>query len=115
VPVHSDIETEIETLLEAERNALLLGDFAALSDLLARKQALVAELAASGVGASALRRLRAMAERNATLLEASMRGLRGASRRLSEIRRANGPLYTYGQDGAQQTLGTPAGSFERRA
>jgi flagellar biosynthesis/type III secretory pathway chaperone len=111
----SDTLNEIESLLGAERNALLTGDFDALADLAERKEALIGQLAKTDAGAPTLRRLRARAERNAALLEASMRGLRGISRRLSEIRRANGPLQTYGQDGAQQTLGAPTGSFERRA
>lgn len=105
----------IEDLLEEERAALLAGDFEALADLVERKQALTDELLRDGTQQSALQRLRRRAERNAGLIEASIRGMRTVARRLAEIRRANGPLQTYSQNGAKQTFGAAPGTFERRA
>lgn len=112
----SDVAIEkIEELLEDERTALLSGDLAALDGIAQRKEALLEDLAWARPASDALKSLRRKAERNAELLEAATKGLRAAMRRVAEIRRANGPLRTYGQDGAEQTLGAQAGSFERRA
>lgn len=112
----SDVAIEkIDDLLEDERTALLSGDLAALQGIAERKEALLQELAHARPGGDALKALRRKAERNAELLEAATKGLRSVMRRVAEIRRANGPLKTYGQDGAQQTLGTGGASFERRA
>jgi hypothetical protein len=106
---------EIEALLDDERTALLSGDLAALGDIAARKEALAAGLSATPLDGDTLKALRRKAERNAELIEAAMKGVRSVTRRVAEIRRANGPLKTYGQDGSQQTLGPGNGSFERRA
>ena len=106
---------EIDALLEDERTALLSGDLAALGGIAERKEALVAALAKSRPEGEALRALRRKAERNAELLEAATKGLRSVTRRVAEIRRANGPLKTYGRDGTQQTLGSGHRSFEKRA
>ncbi len=106
---------EIETLLDDERTALLSGDLMALGDIAARKESLAASLSHYSFDREALSALRRKAEKNADLIEAAMKGLRSVTRRIAEIRRANGPLTTYGQDGSQQTLGSGGGSFERRA
>lgn len=106
---------DLEGLLDAEREALLAGDFGRLAELVARKEALVQKLGDADAGNDALRALRARAERNAELLTAAGRGIRSVLRRLAEIRSANGPLKTYGKDGTAQTLGAGGGSFEKRA
>lgn len=105
---------EIETLLDEERAALLAGDFDRLGEIAEEKEALADNL--SRVGPSGeFRSLRAKAMRNADLLEAASTSIRGVTRRLAEIRKANGPLKTYGQDGMPRTLGPTDGSFEKRA
>jgi flagellar biosynthesis/type III secretory pathway chaperone len=105
----------VERLLDAERAALLSGDLGALAGIAERKESLVRELAESEPARGGLARLRAKAERNAELLTASAKGVRAVVRRVGEIRDANGPLKTYGRDGTQQTLGSAAGSLEKRA
>jgi hypothetical protein len=106
---------EIDLLLEDERAALLSGDLAALPGVAERKEVLARALEQVRPTAEALRTIQAKTERNADLLAAAAKGLRSVTRRVAEIRSANGPLKTYGQDGTQQTLGSVAGSFEKRA
>lgn len=106
---------EAERLLDEERRALMDGDLAALAGLVERKEALAHLLSGSDVSRERLAVLKVKAERNAELLAASARGVRTVIRRIGEIRDANGPLRTYGRDGMQQTLGTAAGSLEKRA
>ena len=106
---------QIDALLEDERTALLSGELAALEGIAERKEALAGELAQTRPHGGDLAALRRKAERNAELLQAATKGLRSVMRRVSEIRSANGPLKTYGQDGFAQTLGGAGGSFEKRA
>ena len=106
---------EVERLLDDERAALVSGNLPAIEEIAARKAALADRLAGARVASETLAALKRRAEENAALLDAAARGLRTATRRLSEIRSANGPLRTYGQDGAERRLGLAKGSFEKRA
>lgn len=105
---------ELDRLLDDERAALLAGDLDALPAIVERKEDLTVRLATATPTPEA-GRLRAKSQRNAELLAAAGKSLRGVIRRMTEIRSANGPLKTYGQDGTQRTLGSVAGSFEKRA
>jgi flagellar biosynthesis/type III secretory pathway chaperone len=107
--------TEIEALLDDERAALLAGDFTALPGLAERKEALLEDLAGSEPARGTLAALRGRAERNAELLAAASRGVRTVVRRIADIRDANGPLKTYGEDGRHRTLGSVSGALEKRA
>jgi flagellar biosynthesis/type III secretory pathway chaperone len=108
------ILADLDRLLDEERAALLSGNLAALPTIVVRKEALSSGLAIAAPSPAA-RRLRRKAERNAELLAAAGKAIRGVIRRMAEIRSANGPLKTYGCDGTQQTFGSAAGSFEKRA
>lgn len=106
---------EVERLLDDEHAALLSGDLAALPGIVERKEQLAQSLTKEGLPEGALATLRTKSEHNAELLAAAAKGVRTVLRRVTEIRDANGPLKTYGQDGRQQTLGSTGGSLEKRA
>ena len=110
-----DILRRAEALLDDERRAVMAADFGALPEIVRRKEAVLAELDWVRAPVERVRQLKAAAERNGALLTASAKGLRSVIRRMSEIRSANGPLRTYGQDGRQQTFGATPGKFERKA
>ncbi|MBM9596112.1 flagellar protein FlgN [Roseitranquillus sediminis] len=111
----ADVVERVAALLEEERAAVLAADFDAMSAIAGRKEPLFVELREAHPTEACLGRLRRMAEENAGLLAASARGIRSVTRRIAEIRSANGPLRTYSQDGRAQTAGVTSRSLERRA
>lgn len=102
-------------LLTRERLALRHADFDTLEALAAEKEQLAARLARAPRPDAALHaRLRAAAERNATLLQGLQRGLGNAATQLAALR--NGArLNTYDKTGQRATLNGPAGAPIRRA
>lgn len=105
----------LEVLLEDEVETLRRADFATLSHLIARKEALLEALGSGPPpGPAALDRLRRKAERNGQLLLAARRGLHAARRRIAELAQAARP-ETYDATGQRQGLAPPAGSLEHRA
>lgn len=103
-------------LLEQERSLLIKGEIEALARQTKRKEELVEQLRSAGpLPTEDLSRLRELADRNAALLDASRNGLRAASSRLTEIRKAMLQLDTYGRDGALTNLRTARPNVEKRA
>lgn len=84
----------LEDHLARMRAALQRADFAALPGLAAGMEAALGGLRPP-LDAAMLARLRKQSQENATLLDASRRGLRAARRRLEEVRRAASGLHTY--------------------
>ncbi|TCO73353.1 hypothetical protein [Rhodovulum euryhalinum] len=106
----------IEDLLLRERAALRRADFPLLNALAEEKERMVAELAAHPVTDPAtLARLRALAERNAELIEAVRRGVDAAMATLRRARQPAEPLSTYDQSGQTSKIGATQGSLTRRA
>ena len=106
----------METLLGAEREALMAGDLARLPELIAAKERLLPTLETGGVtgGATAAERLRRRAEANQALIAAALGGLRMARARI-ETARAGGPaLSTYDAQGRAGENGAPRPSLTRR-
>ncbi len=102
--------TTLDSLLDATRDALLAGDFAALAGLGAGVAAEADRLPV--LDAVAAQRLRSKAERNERLLQAAGRGLRAARDRMAEI--ASGPsLATYDSHGRKASLAGPARALGR--
>ena len=106
-----------ESLLSEEREALRAGRLDELQGFEARRKRLFAELpgATSGVSPDRLETLRKGAQRNAELARAASEGVRDAIRRISEIRKATGPIGSYGADGERVEIGQPTPAVERKA
>jgi hypothetical protein len=61
-----------------------------------------------------MRRLRDQAARNALCLQAAIKGIRAAQRRLAELRQAGAGHVTYDQNGQRASLGNTAGNLRQR-
>ena len=84
--------------LDAIRQSILTGDFAALAILTQSLEAALGRPKAA-LDRKTLIALQAKADRNAALLRAAQRGLRAAQRRISEIRGVSLGLSTYDASG----------------
>lgn len=105
----------LSDLLEVERQALLGGDYAALSEIAERKAPLMEAFAAARPGRDALDRIGAKLRRNQALLQAAMGGLRAAAERMKAVEEVQGGLSTYDCQGQKSDLAGPAPAIERKA
>ena len=106
----------LETLLDAEHEAIRRGELSALEGLSRRTEDLLEKLIAGPApDVEYLERLRAKAARNAATLVAAGRGVRAARRRLAELFQAAEGLDTYDANGRRNGLATNTTQVERRA
>lgn len=107
---------EIEDLLDAERNALLEGNFDAVSRLKDRKEELLGSLLEhrAGLSPEAYAKLSEKAAHNQTLLAGAARGIAAVRQRLQEIRDARAGNASYDAEGRRPTP-IRAPSLEKRA
>ena len=107
---------QIEELLDAERDALLDGDFDAIRDLKDRKEDLLGSLLEQRAGLSpeAYAQLSEKAARNQSLLANAARGIAAVRQRLQEIRDARTGDVAYDSEGRRPTTHRAA-SLEKRA
>ena len=106
---------ELETVLQAERHALLQGDFDALETLLPRKQSLATRLAENkpDLSSHAYQELKAKAEQNDALIKSAQRGLKAAVTQFGEIR-DGAEQKTYSQSGERRPLSKSGSSFTQK-
>ncbi|MEO0939522.1 MAG: flagellar biosynthesis protein FlgN [Pseudomonadota bacterium] len=106
-----------EDLLEAERSALLTGDFEGLARLLQKKEQLFAELSETqAVEPGAMASLSSRVQRNQELLATAMDGIRSVGKRLDELHRVRGSLETYDARGKRTRVASRQDhSLEKRA
>ncbi|WP_323767706.1 flagellar protein FlgN [Antarctobacter sp.] len=110
------VTKRLKTLLDAERTALLNGDFDRLSDLMEEKQALADVLAERPLTASDVAPLRDGLRRNQELFDQAMAGIRNVAARIGDLNRARRATDTYDAHGKRQTIDAPASKrLERRA
>lgn len=109
-------QARVLALFDEERNILLNGPITALADLVARREALVADLLAApeNVPAAFLSALRARAERNGRLLRASLAGLRAAQAQIEAAERDSRSLVTYTAAGTSVQVAAPPKTRDRR-
>lgn len=114
---HDKSIDRLNTILDAERQALLEGDLEKLSTLLGDKTALIEAL--NGTPQSdlaALEQLDNKVRRNQLLLDGALEGIRSVSSKLAKLREVKGTLETYGADGKRHDIvSEPENSVERRA
>ncbi|WP_417205847.1 flagellar protein FlgN [Antarctobacter sp.] len=110
------VTERLKTLLDAERTALLNGDFDRLSDLMEEKQALADALAERPLTARDVAPLRDGLRRNQELFDQAMAGIRNVAARIGDLNRARRATDTYDAHGKRQTIDAPASKrLERRA
>jgi hypothetical protein len=114
-PMGGKAADRLGDLLLRQRAAIRGGAFAALPGLMAGMPALIEEVRATADGGTAAR-LRAEAERNAGLLQAALRGIASARRRVADLRGAAAGAFTgYDGRGRPARIAGPAPRVERRA
>jgi hypothetical protein len=98
--------------LDSVHTAILTGQLTGLAHL----TQMIGEEAADLTAATQLelQAVRQKAARNALCLQAAMRGIRAAQRRLAELRQASAGHVTYDQKGQRTSLGTADGSLRQR-
>jgi len=117
-PMRPDLEKMI-ALLKHERRALKTADMAALVRMAPRKSALLARLEGGVTNQTPqdkglVQKVRQVADRNARLFEAALRGLNDA-RALVERCTAPHSDQTYARDGARALVDPPGGSLQKHA
>jgi hypothetical protein len=111
-----DATTRLAALLEAERSALLEGDFDRIAALMEEKSALVAELEGRSLDAGAVAPLRDGLRRNQALFDHALAGLRSVAARLGDLNRIRKSTDTYDAQGRRTPMEAPATrKLERRA
>ncbi|KQB14582.1 hypothetical protein H9N28_17280 [Rhodobacter capsulatus] len=100
-------------LLRLEKDVIRNAEFAALPDLVSRKEVLMEEL--KGTPARLLLAAQEMAIENQRLLDAAIKGVRSVQARLAEIREASKSYTSYDQHGKARKISPEGGSVERRA
>lgn len=112
-----DILDALTDLIEEERAALLSGQIDAISELLQRKENLIAALEESQpTNRGALEALQIRMARNQVLYDQALQGIRNVADRLSALRRLRKSLETYDQLGRKTEIAAPvANRLERRA
>ncbi|KPP89289.1 MAG: FlgN protein [Rhodobacteraceae bacterium HLUCCA08] len=112
----SRLVDRIERIIARERDALLSGDYASLSDLAAEKLELGDRLEALGAdGTAQLKALAAALNRNERLLARAVDGVREAGDRLRQQAEARNALQTYGRDGKGSTIRTDTPRHTKRS
>ena len=113
---------ELDTLLEAEKAALLQGNLEQVTSILETKEALIDKLNAlqkaslEGIDEQSLAAVHGKIQRNQTLIRSSLEGIRAVADRISGLRRVRQGLETYDQSGKKtQFSTTTSASVEKRA
>ncbi|MBB97789.1 MAG: flagellar biosynthesis protein FlgN [Rhodobacteraceae bacterium] len=117
---HDQIDSLIErldTLLDAERRALVAGDLDTLAQLHDDKENLISSLnALDRIEAESLQHVRKKMSRNQDLLSSAMEGIRSVADRMAELRKVRQSLATYDRDGKRHQIPTPTEQkLEKRA
>lgn len=105
------MSTQLDTLLDQTRDALVTGNLGALAALSVQAEMLAASF--PRVDRQTADRLRSKADRNARLLQAAARGIKAARQRLSDIGAA-ATLSTYDARGRREVITAPSPFQARR-
>ena len=93
---------DMNTLLDDMRDAVVVGDYRKLSELL--PSLAEAEKALQPQSMAELAALRARAAQNAACMDSAISGIKSARRRLTEIAKAEAGLTTYDREGGKAML-----------
>ncbi len=115
-PQQSGVEA-LNTLLDAERAALLEGDLESIAEMLPAKEALIEDMnGAPPIDIEAVHALGGKVRRNQLLLDGALEGIRAAVARMSALRELRAGLETYGADGQKHRIAMETdNSVEKRA
>lgn len=105
---------DIETLLAAEKTALLSGDLSELDTIATAKEDLVTRLGQARLVSSDLSRLVALSHANAALLQAVMQAVKDTKSLLIQAQTAP-ETRSYNAEGARESLDTGPGRLAHKA
>lgn len=98
-------ETLIEDLLDAEKSAILSGDFRMINKIAEQKEKLFEENTSRSVNKlSSISKIREKSKHNQRLLAAYMLGIRAAIKRISELQSGATGLNIYSNQGVCEQL-----------
>ncbi len=107
---------QLNLLLQAEREALLAGDFDQIAELLEIKEALTEKLGEEGISKRDLEPLQDGMRRNQELFDQALAGIRNVAARLGDLQRVRRSMDTYDAYGRKMTIDAPQEKkLERRA
>lgn len=105
-----DTIDSLDDVLEQERQALLHGELDKLQRLYDYKARLIDQLRVLDLeDAEDIQPLTEKLNRNQSLLNSALEGIRAVTRRLDAVRQARETLETYDADGKRNTLGSRSG------
>ena len=105
----------LERLLDEERAVILSGNFDRLQVLAPQKNDALARLPDWQLPEDRLTRLASQVNRNQTLLDASIRGIKAAQIRIESVIGAAGNLSTYDRQGQISDLGQVRNAMQLKA
>ncbi|MGH1412410.1 MAG: flagellar protein FlgN [Pelagimonas sp.] len=107
---------QLDLLLQAEREALLAGDFVQIAELLEVKEALAGKLNDQEISSEELAPLQDGMRRNQELFDQALAGIRNVAARLGDLQRIRRSMDTYDAYGRRMTIDAPQEKkLERRA
>jgi len=111
--------TDLKNLLDAVHLALRSANFSSLNELVIAQDRVISDLITSNnqtplLKATEVFTLRRLADRNRRMLEATMRGIKSASRRRREVEEVSLSTQTYDRSGRRAALDPQNGAFEKR-
>jgi len=107
---------ELDDLLEAERDALLAGKIDRIAPLIEDKDRVVGALNALETPPDGLDLLHGKLDRNQTLLNGALIGIKRVATRIATLRRIRETLETYDSEGKRRTIqGEVVRKVEKRA
>ena len=107
----------LDSILEQERDALLSGNLAKLTEIVPHKESLIDELnALDELERSKLEQAQSKLHRNQLLLTSALAGIQAVAGRMAEMRRTRESLDVYDETGRKTRYGMMAtAKLEKRA
>ena len=107
---------QLDLLLQAERAALLAGDFDQIAELLEMKEMIAEKLSSEDISKEELAPLQNGMRRNQELFDQALAGIRNVAARLGDLQRIRKSMDTYDAYGRKMTIDAPReNKLERRA
>ncbi len=113
--MNSRIKHDLHALLDAERKALISADFDALAGLEDQLLRLDALIKGGQIDASVLQSVVSKARANNRLLQAAMKGIQSAQKRLKDMSDVRDGLSLYTQKGERLHVKANAKTLEKKA
>jgi flagellar biosynthesis/type III secretory pathway chaperone len=107
--------TRMLALLDKERTAIRMADFAQLEGLADQKAHLIAALTSGPNAKSNLIRIKAKLDENQSLLRAAISGVAAAQDRIAALRNVREELSVYDQSGQMAKVPTRRPDMEKKA